>query len=113
MPERTFSLFDFLRLSATNIPSDYRAAIRVGELSETFLEIPKFRILQFLGTYRGFKREGPISEKLYQRFYYPDRVSFPPSDATEGDAEPVEARKEANEIEYPDEDDRLHVSSDD
>jgi glycosyltransferase involved in cell wall biosynthesis len=113
MPERSFSLLDFLRLSTTNILSDYRAAVGAGVLSENVFEIPKFRILQFLGTYRGFKREGPISDKLYQRFYYPDRASYPPSDATDGDSEPIEHREDANVIEYPDDDDRLYLSSDD
>jgi rhamnosyltransferase len=79
MPSQSFSLFDFLRLSTTNILSDYRASLRERELLENIVEIPKFRFLQFWGTYRGFARDGPISDRLWQRFYYPDRETFPES----------------------------------
>lgn len=77
MPNRSFSLFDFIRLSLFHVVSDYRAAVKEGAFRTNLLEIPKFRLLQFWGTYRGFTKEGPISEGLWQRFYYPNRDSYP------------------------------------
>jgi glycosyltransferase involved in cell wall biosynthesis len=112
MPERSFSFLDFLRLSMGNILSDYRAALAEGALKETVLEIPKFRVLQFLGTYRGFNREGPISDKLYQRFYYPDRDTYPPSESDDSTGRDQTNLEDVSEIDYP-EDDGLVLSSDD
>lgn len=79
MPSQSFSLFDFIRLSVSNILSDWRAAADEDALLDNVFEIPKFRLLQFWGTYRGFGRDGPITDRLWQRFYYPDRESYPSS----------------------------------
>lgn len=98
-PERSFSLFDFLRLSTVNIVSDYRAAIRDGGFWNHFIEIPKFRLLQFFGTYRGFAKEGPVSQKLSQRFYYPDRDRYPTTSERTVESE---EETDINEISYPD-----------
>lgn len=100
MPNQTFSLFDFVRLSTTNILSDYRAALKVGQLKTNLIEIPKFRLLQFWGTYRGFTKEGPISDRLWQRFYYPDRDTYPTSTTTTTETEGTE-HDGANHINYP------------
>jgi glycosyltransferase involved in cell wall biosynthesis len=107
MPEQSFSLFDFLRLSIQNIVSDYRAALEEGELTAHLLEIPKFRLMQFWGTYRGFTKQGPISDSLWQRFFYPDRNSYPP-DRDAADSNETEV---ADEIEYPDSDTFLDIAS--
>lgn len=106
MPNQSFSLWDFLRLSTTNVLSDWRAALDEGTLLENALEIPKFRLLQFWGTYRGFAKEGPISDRLWQRFYYPDRESYPESNRENGSdgSERSEARERGNHIDYSDHD---------
>lgn len=105
MPNQSFSIFDFVRLSATSIVSDYRAALEAGQLKTNLVEIPTFRLLQFWGTYRGFAREGPISDRLWQRFYYPDRDTFPTSNedgTTTHAAQTGGVRSdEANHIDYP------------
>lgn len=102
LPNQSFSLFDFIRLSGTNILSDYRTALGEKELLGTVAEIPKFRLLQFWGTYRGFARDRPISEQLWQRFYYPDRNTFPSSnrDGSSGDEQSSEDEFAANHIDY-------------
>lgn len=105
MPNQSFSLFDFARLSATNILSDYRAALEDGQLKANVLEIPMFRLLQFWGTYRGFAKEGPISDRLWQRFYYPDRDTYPTSNkdgtnTTAAETDGIESDG-ANHIDYP------------
>lgn len=101
MPSQTFTLFDFLRLSVSNILSDYRAAQDESVLVSTLLEVPKFRLLQFWGTYRGFASDGPISDRLWQRFYYPDRESYPSTNRTRVDARTKDA-PDGNHIDYPD-----------
>jgi glycosyltransferase involved in cell wall biosynthesis len=101
MPSQTFSLFDFLRLSVTNVFSDYRAARSEGVLLSNLLEIPKFRLLQFWGTYRGFSHDGPISDSLWQRFYYPDRKSYP-STNRDGEESSTHDDPDGNHINYPD-----------
>jgi len=83
MPNQSFSLFDFLRLSTKNIISDYRAALSDGKLLQNIVEAPKFRLLQFWGTYCGFAKEGPIPDRLWQRFYYPDSSTYPSSNKSE------------------------------
>lgn len=113
MPDHSFSFLDFFRLSCLHILSDYHAAINEGDFWTNLMAIPKFRLLQFGGTYHGFSQEGMISEGLWQRFYYPDRDTFPGrSDDNQPliddsidikspiDDDPEDA--DANEIEYPD-----------
>lgn len=104
MPSQSFSLVDFVRLSTTNILSDYRAAFRKDELLPNLGEIPKFRLSQFWGTYRGFTKEGPIPDRLWQRFYYPDRDTFPDSNRPDEETDPRASsgrrNDEANPIDY-------------
>lgn len=77
MSDQSFTIADFVYALVTNIVSDYTAALREGKLLDTVVEIPQFRLLQFAGTYRGFNQEGPMSERLKERFYYPDTDRFP------------------------------------
>ena len=114
MPAQSFSILDFVRLSITHILRDYYTAIGEGRLSSNIVEIPKFRLLQFWGTYRGFSSEGPISDQLWQRFYYPDRETFPQSnnpsetsgsrrrdnDVVDEYESETESQPEATEIDY-------------
>jgi len=107
MPDMSFSFFDFLWLTSKNIASDYRAAANRGSLRGNILEIPKFRLLQFWGTYRGFAKQGPISDSLWQRFFYPDRKSYPPHRT----AEEQPSIDNASEIDYPESEEILTPSS--
>jgi rhamnosyltransferase len=59
------------RLAAINILGDYREALRDGRLQENAVDIPRFRLAQFIGTYRGFSQSGPVTDVLKRRFYYP------------------------------------------
>lgn len=70
-PHEHFRLWDFLRLSATNIITDWKAAAGEKKLRAHWKDILWFRIMQFWGTYRGYKRSGPLTWQLKQRFYYP------------------------------------------
>lgn len=60
-----------VRLAAINILGDYREALHEGCLQENAVDIPRFRLAQFMGTYRGFSQSGPVTDVLKRRFYYP------------------------------------------
>lgn len=60
-----------VRLATVNILGDYREALKMGRFQENLVDIPRFRIAQFLGTYRGFAQSGPVTDVLRRRFYYP------------------------------------------
>lgn len=109
VPEHSFSMLDFVRLSLSHIASDYRAALGAGEFWSNLLDIPKFRVLQFWGTHRGFVQEGPISEELWQRFYYSDRNTYPEANVNQNEAVETAAAS-PNEIDYPDSDELIDTS---
>jgi glycosyltransferase involved in cell wall biosynthesis len=94
MSEEEFGFTDFLRMFTYNTLADYWAAIREDELLDSLIEIPRFRLMQFFGTYRGFAQERPVSDRLRRRFYYPDTKGYPFSSTPERDSELL--------IEYPD-----------
>jgi len=104
IPNQSFSLFDFFKLSVSNIFADYKAAIDDGEFLNQLLEIPRFRLLQFWGTYRGFSKNGPLPDQLWQRFYYPDRENYPESNqpGETSTEERVDQGEESKHIDYTD-----------
>jgi glycosyltransferase involved in cell wall biosynthesis len=77
MPEQDFSIWNFLQMFSYNTINDYRAAVSEDTLRNNLVEIPRFRLMQFWGTYRGFADDAPISERVWQRFYYPDSKGYP------------------------------------
>ena len=94
-------MWDLLRRTTSNIIADYRAAVAAGQLSSSIIEIPRFRTLQFLGTYRGFNQQGPIPARLYQRFYYPDRDGYPANRPDDDADTPDDEAPAPPAIEYP------------
>lgn len=70
-PEEQFSFLDFVQLFFSNVFSDYYHALLDGELLANFLDIPRFRFLQFWGTYQGYQFKDSVNKDLRQRFYYP------------------------------------------
>jgi glycosyltransferase involved in cell wall biosynthesis len=76
-PDQRVGLATAVRLTAANIAGDLRSAHRQGVLRDHVLDIPQFRIGQFYGTYRGFRQEGPVTEMLKRRFYYPPEAEHP------------------------------------
>jgi glycosyltransferase involved in cell wall biosynthesis len=90
MTEQDFTFFDFLRAFSKNVVSDYRAAIREREIRGSVVEIPRFRFLQFWGTYRGFNEGNEVSERLWRRFYYPDTEGYPETDGEQSSPETID-----------------------
>jgi rhamnosyltransferase len=70
-PEEHFRLIDFARLYASNVVSDLWHAGHERRLPGVAWEVLWFRWMQFWGTYRGFRRAGPLTGALKQTFYYP------------------------------------------
>ena len=76
-PQQTFNFWDFLHLFPSNVISDYYHAFKEGVLSQNFVSILIFRLMQFWGTYRGYNRHNDeINKHLKQTFYYPLNLSF-------------------------------------
>jgi glycosyltransferase involved in cell wall biosynthesis len=71
-PHARFSFGDFLYLATTNVLSDWVAARREGVFWQRAAEIAWFRVLQFWGTYRGYRAVGSLDRTLRERFYYPN-----------------------------------------
>jgi len=70
-PESHFNVYDFARLTVTNILSDLSHAARQRVLWRSFSSVFWFRFSQFWGTYQGYRRSGPVTQQLRQMFYYP------------------------------------------
>lgn len=75
LPQEHFHLWDFIRLFLANTISDYYHAWCDRLLWENLTEICQFRLMQFWGTYQGFRQHGKISSKLKQTFYYPNGLT--------------------------------------
>jgi rhamnosyltransferase len=70
-PESHFNVYDFVRLTTTNILSDLGHAARERILLRNLASIFWFRTMQFWGTYQGYRLSGPLTAHLRQTFYYP------------------------------------------
>lgn len=69
--ESHFNIYDFARLTATNILSDLFHAARRRVFWRHFASVFWFRYNQFWGTYQGYRQSGPVTQQLRQTFYYP------------------------------------------
>jgi len=83
-PQERFGLGDFLRLSVTNIASDLWHAARQGRLLQNLGSIFWFRLMQFWGTYQGYRHAGPLTWQLRQTFYYPRGIKISADPAPRG-----------------------------
>ncbi len=76
-PHERFTLWNFARLFTSNTISDCRHARRDRVLGQNLSSIFLFRLMQFWGTYRGYKKPSAVTDQLRQTFYYPN--SWKPS----------------------------------
>lgn len=102
MPEQDFTLLDFLKMFGFNTLRDYHEAYEDGTLLENLILIPRFRLMQFWGTYRGFTQNAPVSQQVWQRFYYPDTEGYPdrPTASEEDSKEGANPLSEQARIDY-------------
>ncbi len=69
-PEAHFNLYDFLRLTTTNILSDLWHAARERVLLKSSASIFWFRYMQFHGTRIGHRETSLVTPQLRETFYY-------------------------------------------
>jgi len=69
--DEKFGLTDFIKLCLINIVSDYYHSIQDSKFIENIFSIPVFRVMQFFGTYKGYREGGKINDSLRNIFYYP------------------------------------------
>lgn len=86
-PEAHFSIYDFVRLTASHVFNDLLEARRQRALWRNAASILWFRGLQCWGTYQGFRHSSPVTESLRYRFYYPSAARG--VQPKERDAEPI------------------------
>lgn len=89
--EQRMSLPSAAWLGASNIVGDLRDARRRKVALEHALDIVAFRAAQFYGTYRGFRQQGPVTDMLRRRFYYPPELEH---------GMPLEKSTAGNPIDY-------------
>jgi glycosyltransferase involved in cell wall biosynthesis len=69
-PEANFNLYDFVRLTITNIFSDLWHAAREYVLWRNLASILWFRFMQFHGTRMGHRETSLVTPQLRETFYY-------------------------------------------
>jgi hypothetical protein len=69
-PEANFNLYDFFRLTVTNIFSDMWHAMRERVLWRNIASIFWFRFMQFHGTRMGHRETSLVTPQLRETFYY-------------------------------------------
>jgi glycosyltransferase involved in cell wall biosynthesis len=77
LPASRFSLLNFASLFARSVLSDLGAALRQRRFLREGLGILRFRWLQYLGTYRGYRDPLDPDSQLKQVFYYPPNLLEP------------------------------------
>jgi len=87
-PESHFNIYDFLRLTTTNIFSDLWHAVREQVLWKNIASIFWFRYMQFHGTRMGHRETSLITPQLRETFYYARERK--PKDDNKRDVEPIQ-----------------------
>ena len=80
-PEAHFNVYDFARLTATNILSDAWHAARERVFWRNIASIIWFRFMQFHGTRMGYRESSMVTPQLRETFYYA-RERKPKNNAT-------------------------------
>lgn len=73
-PEQRMSRWEAVRFATANIASDYVHAAAKQKLPHSFIDILRFRIAQFWGSFQGFEQRGPVAQTLLRHFYYPNGI---------------------------------------
>jgi len=90
-PEAHFNLYDFVRLTTTNIASDIWHAARERVLAKNLASIFWFRAMQFHGTRMGYRESGLVTPQLRETFYYARERK--PKEGKKRDVEPIRYNK--------------------
>jgi cellulose synthase/poly-beta-1,6-N-acetylglucosamine synthase-like glycosyltransferase len=90
-PEAHFSLYDFVRLTTTNILSDLWHAARERVLWKNIASIFWFRFMQFHGTRMGHRETSLVTPQLRETFYYARERKR--KEGTKRDVEPIQYKE--------------------
>ncbi len=90
-PEAHFSLYDFVRLTIMNILSDLWHAARERVLWKNISSIIRFRVMQFYGTWLGYRETGLLTPQLRETFYYARERK--PKESIQRNIEPIHYNK--------------------
>ena len=74
LPESQFSFRNMIGMMVRKTIYDMTQARRDKVLMKEFLNIIRFRGLQYLATWQGYRYSGKIDHQLHQHFYYPPGV---------------------------------------
>ena len=88
LPNSRFSFWNFLRLATSTVFSDMLQARRERVFFVHVYSILWFRILQYWGTYQGYRYSGRVDAQLHQQFYYPPGILSEKKPAAR-DVEPI------------------------
>lgn len=93
LPNSRFGLRNFISLAGRKLFSDMAQARRDGVLGKVFGEIVWFRVMQYWGTYQGYRYSGKVNAQLHQSFYYPPGILSVKSPAARG-VKPIDYAEE-------------------
>ncbi len=71
LPESSFSIRNMIGMFLQKTISDLSQARKEGTYWKVFIGILRFRLVQYLGTWQGYRYSGNIDQKLHRQFYYP------------------------------------------
>jgi rhamnosyltransferase len=71
LPESSFSIRNMIGMFLQKTISDLSQARKEGTFWKEFIGILRFRLVQYLGTWQGYRYSGNIDQKLHRQFYYP------------------------------------------
>lgn len=73
MPDIQVTFFDFVRYVISSILSDASVAIGEKKFFKEIIGIFRFRVAQYLGTYRGNQYQRVLSKRKKENFFYPTK----------------------------------------
>ncbi|MEN8242335.1 MAG: glycosyltransferase [Chloroflexota bacterium] len=92
LPASQFGLWNFIRLTGSKIFSDLIQARRERVLFRKLIEVLWFRVMQYWGTFQGYRYSGNVDAELHQHFYYPPGILSVKSPAAR-DVAPIDYQK--------------------
>lgn len=71
LPDSNFSIRNMIGMFFQKSISDLAQAQREKIFWKEFIDVFRFRLVQYLGTWQGYRYSGNIDQKLHRKFYYP------------------------------------------
>jgi len=74
LPDSKFSIRNMVSLIIRKTLDDISQARKEKVLKREFLDIIRFRLVQYLGTWQGYRYSGKVDHQLHKQFYYPPHM---------------------------------------